>query len=375
MTATVDRIVVVKVGSNVLMGPGGGLDREFIGRIANQVAAIARGGWRPVVVSSGAVASGVATIHRHIGEGHSLPERQALAAIGQAGLIGAWQEALGAHGLVAAQVLLGNDDFDDRLRFLNLTATLRSLFALSGVPIVNENDCVSVEELAFGDNDRLSALVASQLDAHWLIMLTDVEGCYERDPRADPDAQLLERIDRLDPGLVEGIGGAGSVGRGGMRSKLEAAQLASRAGVRVAICHAREDRVVERLLAGEAIGTAIPARDRDQVDRRRRWLALGRSIKGTIRVDDGAARALARDGSSLLPVGVVAVDERFERGDTVEIRDRDGSKVLARGLASLAADELDRIKGMRMDAAAELLGYALPKAAVHRDNLLLENHP
>ncbi len=362
-------VVVVKIGSSSLIDRQGRLDAAFLDTIAAQFAVVSRSGKRPVLVTSGAVASGLgilALAERPPG----LSERQALAAIGQATLANRWQEALARHDLVAAQVLLTNDDFSERGRYLNLTAAFRALFAYDAVPVINENDTVAVEELTVGDNDRLSALVATQLHASLLLLLTDIVGVYDADPRTNPDATLVSEMQGVSPKLLAAAGGGGKLGRGGMRSKLEAARLAGGAGVPTVIASAREREVITRVLAGEAIGTRIHPRGESDSDGRRRWLATARRVKGTITVDRGAAKALLADGKSLLPIGITGVKGRFGRGDTVAIVGDDGEEI-ARGLASLSAEELARVRGLRLDAAAKELGYAMPKAAVHRDNLLM----
>jgi glutamate 5-kinase len=361
-------VIVVKVGSNSLVDGRGRLDLAFLDALAAQLAAVAKAGRQPVLVTSGAVASGVGILglaERPPG----LPERQALAAIGQATLAHRWEVAFAAHGLVAAQVLLTYDDFTDRERYLNLTATFQALFAFGAVPVINENDTVAVEELTVGDNDRLSALVAAQLGAERLVLLTDVDGVYDADPRTHPQARRLAEIPVVSAQILAGAGGAGARGRGGMRSKLEAARLASGAAVTTAIVAAREPHVIERVVAGEAVGTRIPGRG-ERADSRRRWLAVARRLKGRLHVDAGAAAAIVRKGTSLLPAGITACDGRFERGDTVAIVGPDGDEI-ARGLVAFTAEELVQIRGQRLDAAARTLGYALPKAVVHRDNMLV----
>jgi glutamate 5-kinase len=361
-------VIVVKIGSNSLVDAKGRLDLVYLDAVAAQLAAVAAAGKRPVLVSSGAVASGVGILgldERPPG----LPERQALAAIGQATLAHRWEVALAAHGLVAAQVLLTYDDFTERERYLNLTATFQALFEFGAVPVINENDTVAVEELTVGDNDRLSALVATQLGAERLILLTDIDGVYDADPRTSPDARRLREIPVVSARVLAAAGGAGKRGRGGMRSKIEAARLASGAAVTTHIALAREPRVVQRILAGEELGTRIPGHGQ-RADGRRRWLAVARRVKGQLHVDAGAANALMRSGRSLLPAGIVTVVGRFERGDTVAIVAPDGEEI-ARGLVGLSAAELATVCGKRLDAAAQALGYALPKAVVHRDNMLV----
>ena len=362
-------VVVIKIGSQSLVDAKGALDRRLLATVARQLAAIAAQGWRPVLVSSGAVACGLSRMgldQRPTAISHI----QALAAIGQADLAHRWQEALANQGLIAAQVLLTQDAFNIRQRYLNLTATFRALFDHGVVPVVNENDTVAIEELTVGDNDRLSAMVASQLGARLLVLLTDIDGCYDADPRRQSSARLIPRIDRVTPRMLAAAGGGGSLGRGGMRSKLEAAALAARAGVETVIAQARAARVIEQAVTGEVIGTRVAARGGGAPSGRRRWLALARSAKGVLEVDDGAAQALAHRGRSLLLAGISAVHGSFQRGDTVDIRDRHGH-VVARGMTGLSAEELRQVIGQRSDQAARSLGYPLPKAAVHRDHLLV----
>lgn len=371
-------VVVVKIGSQILLNSHGHLDLSFIDSIAAQIAALVAMGKSPVIVSSGAIACGRSTLQTlHSSSPQiqatvdSLSERQALAAIGQAQLAHRWSIALSARGLLAAQILLTNDDFQQRIRYLNMTATFRSLFEKSVVPVVNENDTVAVEELTVGDNDRLSSMLAGQLHAERLIILTDIDGVYAQDPRKYPDAELLTSIEKIDDTFIQQTGGAsGSIGRGGMRSKLVAAQIASEAGVQSHIVHGREDQVIARVCQGQAVGTAIPARSDHSPDARRLWLALARRPEGAVHLDAGAIQALQEKGTSLLPVGITHVIGAFARGDTISICDHN-AKERARGLSNYTSEELTKIHGQRRDIATETLGYILPKTAVHRDNLLI----
>jgi glutamate 5-kinase len=364
-----DRVLILKLGSSSLVTAQGCLDTDFLRVVAAQVAAVAAEGWKPIIVTSGAVASGLGVLG--LGERPAaLPDRQALAAIGQIGLAQHWAQALANVDLVAAQVLLTDGDFSDRRRYLNLTATIRSLFAYGAVPVVNENDTVAIEELTVGDNDRLSALLAAQLHAEYLFLLTDIDGVYDADPRVAKDAKRLKSLKSIPASLLAAAGAGGKLGRGGMRSKLEAARLATAAGVTTVIAPARVDRVITRIIAGEDIGTRIHARDAGSGDARRRWLATAQRPRGTLHVDAGAVAALHGKGGSLLPIGITSVDGQFKRGDTVAVLGPDGEEI-ARGLANLDAAEMAAACGKRLDAAAKILGYALPKAAIHRDNLLL----
>lgn len=370
MTISSERpVVVVKLGSNALVDAQGRLDLLFLDAVARQLRELVDDQWWPIIVSSGAVACGMAAMELPV-KPDTLPDRQALAAIGQAGLAHRWQVALAGHGLHGAQVLLTGDDFQERRRYLNLAATFRSLASYGVIPVINENDTVSVAELTVGDNDRLSAMVASQLAARHLLLLTDIDGVYDADPRSNPQAQRLRDIAIVDDQLLAQMGGEGLRGRGGMRSKLEAARLAAQAGVCTTIAHSRLPRVIERALHGEEVGTRIAAHVHTAPTPRRRWLALARRPCGTLRLDGGATRAIVEAGHSLLAAGITHVEGSFERGDTVALQGADGQEI-ARGLSGLSADEIRAVQGLRMEDAAMQLGYALPKAVVHRDNLLL----
>lgn len=362
-------VVVIKLGSNALLDEAGRLDLAFLDRIAGQIEQIMAAGWQPVVVSSGAVACGLGVLGRSEKTG-ALSEHQALAALGQTGLMHRWETALAARGLHAGQILLTASDFDDRNRYLNLTAAFRALFDMGVVPVVNENDSVSVDELALGDNDRLSALVAGQLGAKRLLLLTDIDGYYTADPRTDPSAEHVAALDQVTPELIANAGGSGRVGTGGMRSKLQAASLAAEAGVAVVIARARDEAVIVRALAGASVGTSVAARRDETPSSRRRWLGLARQVKGRLVCDAGAVSALRDAGRSLLPAGIGTVDGDFIRGDTVALVDEAGEE-FARGLISMDVATLRAIDGRRLDEAAVALGCRLPKAVIHRDDLLL----
>ena len=361
-------IIVIKLGSNALADTKGQLDVPFLYQVSAHIRSLVDAGWWPLVVSSGAVSCGMASMGLTT-KPDALPDHQALAAIGQSSLAHQWQVALTAHGLQGAQLLLTGDDFQERRRYVNLAGALRSLAAYGVIPVINENDTVSVDELTVGDNDRLSAMVASQMNAQRLLLLTDIDGVYDADPRSNAEATLLSRLERIDDALIDSMGGEGPRGRGGMRSKLVAARLASRAGVATTITNARTEDVIARIVAGEALGTLVPAQSGEKPNPRRRWLALARKIKGSIIVDDGAVKAIIESGHSLLAVGVREVEGHFTPGDTVAICREDGQEI-ARGLAALNDKEVLAIRGLHMDDGSKALGYPIPKAVVHRDNLL-----
>ncbi|RME72587.1 MAG: glutamate 5-kinase [Planctomycetota bacterium] len=370
------RRVVVKVGTRVLTHDDGSLALARLFAVVEALAALARSGREVLLVSSGALglgraALGLATLPEEIAE------RQALAAIGQSRLMGLYEQGFGRLGLVCAQVLLTRGDFDDRDRYLHLRRTLLALLARGAIPVINENDVVSSDELrflpgegpaVFGDNDRLSALVATKLDADLLLLLSDVDGVYARDPRRDPTAPLLPRID--DPAALpdETRGLAGFAGaRGGMRSKLEAAAIASRSGTHAVIASGRRADTIARVLAGERCGTWIPART--ALPARARWIAFATAPRGVLHLDAGAVEALRRRGASLLAAGVRRVDGAFAAGDVVELRGPAGA-VVGRGRVRCGAEV-----ARRWCAGEPPAGVRNHHALVHRDDLVLEHAP
>ncbi|MFN8584312.1 MAG: glutamate 5-kinase [Dehalococcoidia bacterium] len=368
------RRIVVKVGSNLLTGGGDRLDAHAMAGLVQQIASVRARGAQVVVVSSGAIAAG-----RHrLGDAapanrRDLPTRQALAAIGQSRLMSVWDELFALEGIVVAQALLTRRDLSDRLGYLNARNTLLGLIERGVVPIVNENDVVSIEEISdtvIGDNDNLSAEVANLVDADLLLILTDIEGLYSADPRSDPDAHLIETVERIDDAIVAAASGAAGVrGTGGMATKVQAARVATHAGVHVIVGDGRIEDVVSRMAAGEHLGTHfLPTADR--VVSRRRHLLSGLRARGRIVVDEGAARALRYDGKSLLPAGVTEAEGPFERGDVVRVYTQDGGH-LATGSVNYSAEDIQRIKGQRSDRIPDVLGYEYGEEVIHRDNLVL----
>ncbi|HKJ72299.1 MAG TPA: glutamate 5-kinase, partial [Gammaproteobacteria bacterium] len=298
----------------------------------------------------------------------AIHDLQAAAAVGQSGLVEAYEERFTAHGLLSAQVLLTHDDLSDRRRYLNARNTLRALIGLDVIPVVNENDTVVTEEIRFGDNDTLAALVANLTEADMLVILTDSRGLFEADPRLDPHAGLVSEGEAGDPALLAAAGGAGSkVGTGGMRTKVLAAQRAARSGTATVIASGQEADVLLRLARGEAVGTFLHP-GRDALVARKQWLANQLQVKGRIHVDAGAARVIREQGRSLLPVGVVSVEGGFQRGEVVACIDPDGREV-CRGLVSYAAAEIRRIAGEPSSRIAEILGYLDTEELIHRDDL------
>ncbi len=359
---------VVKIGSALLTDDGRGLCTEGLDGWVSQIAALRSRGCEVVLVSSGAVAEGMTRLgwRRRPDEVHRL---QAAAAVGQMGLIQAYESRFARHGLHTAQILLGHDDISARDRYLNARAALQTLLELGVIPVVNENDTVVTDEIRFGDNDTLAALVANLINADALLILTDQEGLYDKDPRHHADAQLVGEARADDSSLIAMASGAGALGRGGMITKVRAARLAARSGAHTVIASGRAERVVERVAAGEAVGTLLLAAQQP-LAARKKWLAGRIQVSGRLVLDDGAVAVLRQQGRSLLPVGVVAVEGRFQRGELVVCVDGGGREV-ARGLANYSAGEAEKIRGQSSRRIVELLGYHGDDELIHRDNLVL----
>lgn len=360
---------VVKIGSALLTADGKGLDRNAMGVWVEQMVALCNAGVELVLVSSGAVAAGMSRLGWSA-RPSAMHELQAAAAIGQMGLVRAWETSFAEHDKRTAQILLTHDDLSDRKRYLNARSTLRTLVELGVVPVINENDTVVTDEIKFGDNDTLAALVANLVEADLLVILTDRDGMFDADPRRNPDAQLIHEARADDPALDAVAGGTGgALGRGGMQTKLRAARLAARSGAHTVIVGGRIERVLARLREGERLGTLLSP-EKGMLAARKQWLAGHLQTRGTLVLDDGAVFALARDNKSLLPVGVKAVQGSFRRGEMVVCVAADGREV-ARGLSNYSAVEAQKIIGQSSDAIVGALGYMAEPELVHRDNLIL----
>ena len=363
------RCLIVKVGSSLVTDDGRGLDHAAVGRWAAQIAELRRAGRDVVLVSSGAIAEGVKRLGWSA-RPSAMHELQAAAAVGQMGLVQAYESAFAKFGLHTAQILLTHEDLADRRRYLNARSTLRTLLALGVVPIINENDTVTTDEIRFGDNDTLGALVTNLIEADVLVLLTDQHGLYTADPRKDPAATLVASARAGDPQLETMAGGVGTAqGRGGMLTKVLAAKRAARSGASTVIASGREADVLTRLAAGEDIGTALTA-EPASLAARKQWLADHLQLAGRLRLDAGAVRALTRDGKSLLPIGVVAVEGDFERGEVVACLDVEGREI-ARGLVNYSAQETARILRRPSPEIEAILGYVDEPELIHRDNLVL----
>jgi glutamate 5-kinase len=363
------RRLVVKVGSSLVTNEGRGLDLAAIERWAEQIAQLVAGGRQVVLVSSGAIAEGM----QRLGwskRPQQIHELQAAAAVGQMGLAQAYEAAFRAHGRASAQVLLTHADLADRARYLNARSTLFTLLELGVVPVINENDTVVTDEIKFGDNDTLGALVANLVEADVLVILTDQPGLFSADPRRDPTATLIADAQAGDPQLECIAGGTGSaIAKGGMITKVLAAKRAARSGAHTVIASGREERVLLRLAAGERIGSQLTAAT-NTLNARKQWLADHLLMKGRVVVDAGAANALRRGGKSLLPIGVTAVEGEFVRGDVIACVDEAGREV-ARGLTNYGAEDARKIARRATAEIEGILGYIDEPELIHRNNLVV----
>ena len=365
------RRIVVKVGSSLVTNEGRGLDEQAIGEWCRQIAALMRSDEKReiIMVSSGAIAEGM----KRLGwatRPHEIHELQAAAAVGQMGLVQMYETKLRQHGLGSAQVLLTHADLADRERYLNARSTLNTLLMHNVLPVINENDTVVNDEIKFGDNDTLGALVANLVEADALVILTDQAGLFTADPRKDSSATLVQQAQAGDPALEAMAGGAGSsIGRGGMLTKILAAKRAAGSGASTVIAWGREPDVLLRLCAGESIGTLLVAPTQKQ-QARKQWMADHLQMRGAIAIDDGAANKLTGEGKSLLPIGMHSVKGEFSRGDVIAICDLQGTE-LARGLANYASAECRLLCKKPSSEIEKLLGYVAEPEMVHRDNLVL----
>ncbi len=363
------RRIVVKVGSSLVTNEGRGLDERAIGEWCRQMAELVRQGKEVIMVSSGAIAEGM----KRLGwaqRPQEVHELQAAAAVGQMGLAHMYETQLRRHGLGSAQVLLTHADLADRERYLNARSTLMTLLAHGVLPVINENDTVVNDEIKFGDNDTLGALVANLVEADLLVILPDQRGLYSADPRKDPQARFIDQARAGDPELEAMAGGAGSsIGKGGMITKILAAKRASGSGASTVIAWGREPDALLRLAAGEALGTLLVAQTAKQ-QARKQWMADHLQLRGAVTIDQGAVAKLAQEGKSLLPIGMVLVEGEFSRGEVIAIRDEHGHEI-ARGLANYAAAEARLLCKKPSNEFQALLGYTGEPEMVHRDNLIL----
>ena len=360
--------VVIKVGSALLTNPEKGLAADLIAALGEEIVGLLESGRRVLLVSSGAVVEGVSRLKLKA-RPEAVHELQAAAAVGQMGLVQAYERAFARHRRHAAVVLLTHDDLANRQRYLNARATLTTLLNFGAVPVINENDSVATDEIRFGDNDTLAAMVTNLLQAEALVILTDIDGLYRMDPRQHPDAELVHFADAGDETLDAMVGGSGALGRGGMITKLKAARLAARSGAHTVIANGSDPRILRRVLGGETVGTLLAA-SVSPLDARKRWIAGQQRVKGRLTLDAGAVNALKNRGVSLLPVGVVAVDGSFSRGEVVACQGQEGL-VIAQGLANYSSTETRKMLGAGSGDIVERLGYSLEPEIIHRDNLVV----
>ena len=361
------RRIVVKVGSGLVTLPGQGPSGEVISRLVDDLATLVRDRREVALVSSGAIATGMARLGLST-RPRTIPEKQAAAAVGQSTLMWHYEQAFGKHGIQVGQVLLTGQDISDRGRYLNARNTLLALLHFKVVPVVNENDTVAVDEIKVGDNDTLAALVGHLIDADVVILLTDVEGLYTGDPRHDPAARRLETVEAVTEDIQRLVyDGAGRMSVGGMGTKLQAAVATSASGIPLIIASGSEPAVLQRLLKGEPLGTYFQARE-DRLTARKRWIAFAVPPQGRLVVDAGAMKALTERGKSLLPSGLVEVDGEFPAGAVVAVVE-EGAGEFARGLVNYEADELRKIRGVKTREIERTLGYKGLGEVIHRDNL------
>lgn len=361
--------IVIKVGSSLVTDEGRGLDEAAIGEWCRQMALLVRSGREVIMVSSGAIAEGMKRLG-WVKRPHAIHELQAAAAVGQMGLAHMYETKLRENGLKSAQVLLTHADLTDRERYLNARSTLLTLLKLGVVPVINENDTVVNDEIKFGDNDTLGALVANLVEADALLILTDQKGLYTADPRTNPQAEFVHEAKAGDVALELMAGGAGSsIGRGGMLTKILAAKRAAGSGASTVIAWGREPDVMMRLMARESIGTLLVAQTKKS-QARKQWIADHLQLRGAVTVDAGAAAKVRGEGKSLLPIGMTAVFGEFSRGDVIAVRDADGVE-MARGLANYASAEARLLCRKPSSEFEKLLGYMAEPEMMHRDNMVL----
>ena len=359
---------VIKIGSALLTNDGQGLDVVAMQQWVAQITELRQQGIECILVSSGAVAEGMQRLG-WTSRPHEVHALQAAAAVGQMGLVQSWESCFQKHEVHTAQVLLTHDDLSNRQRYLNARSTLKELLKLGVVPVVNENDSVVTDEIRFGDNDTLAALVANLVEAELLVILTDQDGLFDADPRSNKDAKLINEASANDASLVDVAGGSSTFGQGGMLTKVKAAQLAARSAAATVIASGREETCLKRLHSGEQLGTLLLP-ETEMLASRKQWLAGHLNIKGHVTLDDGAVKKLQDSGSSLLAVGVTQVSGDFVRGEMVACLDNKGNEI-ARGLINYNADEAMKIMGKPSEKIEALLGYIDEPELIHRDNLVL----
>lgn len=359
---------VIKIGSSLITNDGQGLNREAIQSWAQQIANLRTAGKEILLVSSGAVAEGMARIGWQQ-RPHALHDLQAAAALGQMGLIQQFESCFKKHDIHTAQVLLTHEDLSNRQRYLNARSTLKTLLSLGAIPIINENDTVATDEIRFGDNDTLGALVANLVEADALIILTDQQGLFSKDPRHHDDAELIHDANASNSDILAMAGDGGTLGRGGMRTKITAAQFAARSGATTIIASGSVENILQKIAQAETVGTLLAA-DKEPMTARKQWLANQLKVSGKLFLDAGASKIIQQSGVSLLAVGVKKIKGKFQRGEVVSCISDEG-KEIARGLINYDAKESQKIKGEISEKFEDILGYIDEAELIHRDNLVL----
>lgn len=366
---TYAKLIVVKVGSSLVTAEGRGIDQNALNNWASQIAHIKRTGTNIILVSSGAIAEGI----KRLGwtkRPTAINELQAAAAVGQMGIAQAYEDAFSKHQLHTAQILLTHDDLSNRTRYLNARSTLKTLIKQNIIPIINENDTVTIDEIKLGDNDTLGALVTNLVDADALIILTDQQGLYDSDPRKNNHAQFINQISATHPELENMAGGAGTgVGTGGMYTKVLAAKRAALSGANTIVASGKESQVLQRLCSGELIGTLFTS-EFSRINARKQWLLGHIQISGSVNIDAGAQQALLDKNSSLLPIGCIRVNGHFQRGELIAVLNEQGEEI-ARGLSNYSSSETHQILRCHTNEIAQKLGFTFENELIHRDNLVL----
>lgn len=362
--------IVVKIGTGVLTTNDGCLDKNQIKQLAGQVVELKKMGYSIVVVSSGAIGSGMGELGIEKRPA-TLPELQAVASIGQSKLISMYDECFKLHGFHAAQILLTREDFENRQRYLNACNTIHTLFQLKAIPVVNENDTISVDEIAFGDNDALSAFVTNLLNAELLIILSSVDGLYDRCPTAKSKATVIPIVENVSDDIKNlAFNTKTLMGVGGMQTKLDAASVVTKAGEAVVIANGRTESILKRIMQGEKLGTLFLPNE-EKLTSRKRWIGYTMKSKGTIYVDTGAVCALSDKGKSLLASGIVFVEGDFNKGDIISISSKEDKVIFAKGLTNYSSEEIEKIKGRSTSEITKVLGYKLYDEVIHRDNMVI----
>lgn len=361
--------IVIKVGTSTLSHSTGKLNFQRIEKLVRELADLANQGKEIILVTSGAVSAGMDRLGLKE-KPKTIPEKQAAAAVGQGILLHTYEKIFGEYGQIVAQVLLTREDSVNRKRYANSRNTLLTLLSMGVIPIINENDAVAVDELKIGDNDTLSAMVASIVDADVLIILSDVEGVFTANPQSDPTAALIPEISDITPEIEDLAGGPGSMrGTGGMYTKIQAAKIAVNSGVVMVIASGFRDGVVREVLSGSNVGTLFLSKE-SRLHIRKRWLAFGARIRGSVVVDKGCEQAIVTTGSSLLPAGITEVDGEFEQGSTIRVLNSEGREI-ARGVVNYGSDDVRKIAGVRTQDIIEKLGSKLYDEVIHRDNMVV----